>query len=101
MIVLGSPQPPTHAFDFVANMFRRAGYLTEYESDEEAGKYLENYDAKTAFIQTISRVKDPEAKEVSWVLIYGISKQTVEEYLDVDVSMPKIELYNIRKHMHL
>jgi len=101
MLVLGSPQPPSHVYDYIAYAYRKLGYLDKFDSDEEAGKYFENYSAKSAFIQGISRAKDPKGKEKSYVLIYGIPESVIRNYLDVDVAMPEIETFDKEKHKFL
>jgi hypothetical protein len=97
MIVLGSPHPPRHSYDFVAKMYRDAGYFNdgEYEdmSLDELGRYFENYNAKSSFFQTISRVKDPRGKEESVVFVYGIPKREVEKYLDLGLKEIKVLTY--------
>jgi len=97
MVVLGSPHPPRHSYDFVAKMYRDAGYFKdgEYEkmSIDELGRYFENYDAKSSFFQTISRVKDPMGKEESVVFVYGMPKREVEKYLDLGLKEIKILNY--------
>lgn len=90
MMVFGSPQPPSHSYDYVAEIYRRAGYLENFESVEEAGKYLENYNAQSTFFQAISRVKDPKGDVPSIVIVYGIPLYKLESYLDLDVATPEI-----------
>jgi hypothetical protein len=90
MMVFGSPQPPSHAYDYVAEIYRKAGYLEDFENVEEAGKYLENYNAQSTFFQAISRVKDPKGQVPSTVIVYGIPRYKLESYLDLDVATPKI-----------
>lgn len=93
MIVFGSPQPPRHSYDFVADIFKKGGYLEQFSTVEEAGRYLENYNAQSTFFQAISRVKDPRGKEESIVITYGIPKMKLESYLDLEVGTPDIEEY--------
>lgn len=101
MLVLGGPQPPSHVYDYIAHIYRKAGYLKDFDTDEEAGKYFENYSAKSAFIQGISRSKDPKGIEKSYVLIYGIPAVIVRNYLDVNVAMPEVEIFDKKKHKFL
>lgn len=102
MVVLGSPHPPRHCYDFIAKMYRDAGYFrTGIFKDmdiREIGRRFENYDAKSAFFQAISRIKDPKGAQRSLVYIYGMKKEEVESYLRGNCSEPKkIEVLKIPK----
>ncbi|MHA1795256.1 MAG: hypothetical protein ACTSUK_04030, partial [Promethearchaeota archaeon] len=90
MIVFGCPQPPRHSYDYVAHVLKEQGIIKSDEPDEIVGRRLENHDARSAFFQAISRVKDPKGEEESIVYVYGISKAQVKRYLDLGVSVPEV-----------
>lgn len=90
MIVFGTPKPPRHCYDFVADIYRKAGYLTEYQNSELAGRYLENYSAQSSFFQAISRVKDPEGIVESLVIMYGCKQHEVLNWLDMKINTPDL-----------
>jgi hypothetical protein len=90
MIVLGTPKPPAHCYDFVADIYRKAGFLEEYKNSEIAGKYLENYSAQSSFFQAISRVKCPKGVEKSLVVVYGCKKREINNWLDMKINTPDV-----------
>ena len=90
MIVLGTPKPPAHCYDFVADIYRKAGFLEEYSNSEIAGKYLENYSAQSSFFQAISRVKCPKGEIESLVVVYGCKKREINNWLDMKINTPEV-----------
>lgn len=90
MLVFGTPKPPAHCYDFVADIYRKAGYLLEYESSELAGQYLENYSAQSSFFQAISRVKCPKGEVESLVVVYGCNALEVLNWMDMKINTPDI-----------
>ena len=90
MVVLGTPKPPAHCYDFVADIYRKAGFLEAYSNSELAGKYLENYSAQSSFFQAISRVKCPKGEEDSLVVVYGCRKKEIENWLDMKINTPEV-----------
>ena len=90
MVVLGTPKPPAHCYDFVADIYRKAGFLENYSNSELAGKYLENYSAQSSFFQAISRVKDPNGEIESLVVVYGCRKKEIENWLDMKINTPEV-----------
>lgn len=92
MVVFGTPRPPAHCYDFVADIYRKAGYLKQYQTSELAGKYLENYSAQSSFFQAISRVKDPAGIKDSLVIVYGCKQFEVLNWLDMKINTPDVIL---------
>lgn len=90
MVVFGTPRPPAHCYDFVADIYRKAGYLKQYQNSELAGKYLENYSAQSSFFQAISRVKCPQGKIDSLVIVYGCKQFEVLNWLDMKINTPEV-----------
>lgn len=90
MIVFGTPKPPRHCYDFVADIYRKAGYLTDYQNSELAGRYLENYSAQSSFFQAISRVKDPQGIIESLVIVYGCKQQEVLNWMEMKINTPDL-----------
>ena len=90
MIVFGTPKPPQHCYDFVADIYIKAGFLQHYDSPFEAGKYLENYSAQSSFFQAISRVKCPKGQENSLVVIYGPKPEEIANWLDMKINTPEV-----------
>lgn len=90
MIVISGSFIPRHVYDIPAAKYIELGYLNEGDP-KIAGHYLENHNARSAFFQTISRVKDPEGETESLVFVYGMKKEVIEEwFLELGISTPKV-----------
>ncbi|MFA5730954.1 MAG: hypothetical protein WC934_02995, partial [Acidithiobacillus sp.] len=100
MIAITSPSSPINSFDWLSHFYYEQNYMNNKISNigglttNELTKALRNTELKSAFFQTISRVKDPMAKQPSIVFAWGIGSENYQWSQCEYCKRNEIEIYN-------
>lgn len=91
MVCIGSSHIPRHVYDIPAFIYQKLGLLPENIDYKILGRFLENYNAMSAFFQTISRVKDPKGEEESFVYMFGMDYNEIQKWFQqLKISVPNL-----------